>query len=113
MRVVEIDNEMLIELVPRAFPCAGEVIGINLINEFTNLEINLISSFWYLEKNRLFINFDGSNTDFKPTNKYKMVLKIEEEIIFIGYLMLIKKNTNIQNYKPSTQTTQRFKEKIQ
>lgn len=111
MKVIELNTPVEVALIPRVMPLAGDLIDLILENENSNLVINLPTT-WARAKNRLVISFDNDHADFKAGNHYKMTLKNGANVIYIGNLLIVKENTNIQNYTPSTQKTQRFKSKV-
>jgi len=111
MKIVELNTPVEVALIPRVMPLAGDLIDLTLKNETSNLVINLLTT-WTRLKNRLVIYFDNTNADFKANNHYQMTLKIGANVIYLGNLLIVKENTNIQNYTPSTQKTQRFKSKV-
>lgn len=110
MKVIELNTPVEVPLIPRVMPLMGDLITIQLINEFTNLVINL-PTIWTYSKQRLIISFDENQSDFKIGNKYQITLKNGANVIYIGNLLIVKENTNLQNYTPSSQITQRFKSK--
>ena len=110
MKVIELNTPIEVPLIPRVMPLMGDLITIQLINEFTNLVINL-PTIWTYSKQRLIISFDENQPDFKIGNKYQITLKNGANVIYMGNLLIVKENTNLQNYTPSSQITQRFKSK--
>lgn len=109
MKVAELNSPIQLTAVPRVVPCMGEFINIFLTNTETNLSFEL-PVFWTYEKQRLFFSFEFIE-DFKSGNTYFFSLKKEELTIYMGSLLIVKENTNLQNYDPSNQKPQRFKTK--
>jgi uncharacterized protein (DUF1697 family) len=110
MKIIELNKPITLEFVVRQIPKIGDLISIQLTNEFTDLLIEL-PVFWTYEKQRLCVSFENANADFKIGNKYQIVLKNGANIIYMGNLLIVRQNTNLQNYTPSNQTPQRFKSK--
>jgi len=110
MKIIELNTPVSIDFVARQIPSTGDLITIKLTNEYTSLVIDLPTT-WTYSKQRLNVSFDGNQADFKAGNKYQIILKNGASVIYIGNLLIVKENTNLQNYTPSTQITQRFKSK--
>lgn len=110
MKVLELNKPISIEAVVRFAPTTGDSLSLILRNEFTNLSLNLPLT-WSIVKDRLVFSFD-MNADFNSGNKYQMEIKNNTQTIYFGKLIIVKENTNIQNYTPSNQRPQRFKSKV-
>lgn len=109
MKVIELDTPIELSAVVRTIPQMGDSINIILKNENSGLVIELPTT-WTYSKQRLNFTFD-IDPDFKAGNHYQITLKNGSNVIYLGNLLIVKQNTNIQNYTPSTQRTQRFKSK--
>lgn len=110
MKIVELDTPVELSAVVRSIPQTGDSINIILKNEVSGLVIDLPTT-WTYEKQRLKFSFDIP-LDFKAGNHYQITLKNGSNVIYLGNLLVVKEGTNIQNYTPSTQRTQRFKSKV-
>lgn len=109
MKIVYLDTPVELSAVVRTIPQAGDSINIILKNEVSGLVIDLPTT-WTYSKQRLNFSFD-IDSDLKAGNHYQITLKNGSNVIYLGNLLVVKQNTNIQNYTPSTQRTQRFKSK--
>lgn len=110
MKVIELNTPVLLSAVTRTIPLTGDLINIILKNEVSGLVITLPTT-WTYQKQRLDFSFDF-HADFKAGNHYSITLKNGQNVIYLGNLLIVKENTNLQNYTPSTQITQRFKSKV-
>jgi hypothetical protein len=111
MKILELNKPIELGAVVRTAPTVGDNLILKLRNEFSNLLIE-IPIVWSESKGRLVFSFD-TQTDFKAGNKYQLEIynDTESQTIYFGKLLVVKEDTNIQNYTPSTQRTQRFKSK--
>ena len=64
---------------------------------------------WVYLKNRLVFTLPNTNTDFSAGNKYQITIKNGSTTIYLGKMIVVTELTDIQNYTPSNQTTQRYK----
>lgn len=110
MKIIELDKPVSIGFVARRTPDNGDLITIKLVNELSGFTLNLPTT-WSYSKQRLNISFDGTQADFKAGNKYQITLKNGANVIYLGNLLIVKENTNLQNYTPLNQTTVRYKTK--
>jgi len=68
---------------------------------------------WSESKGRFVFSFN-LHADFKAGNKYQLEIynQSTSETLYFGKLLIVKEDTNIQNYTPSNQITQRYKSKV-
>ena len=113
MKIVKLNSIVEISAVVRTAPSLLDVLVLKLKNETTNLLIELPLT-WYIHKNRLVFTIDTIPADFKAGNKYEIEIfnETSSKIIYLGNLLVVKEDTDIQNYTPSKQKTQRFKTKV-
>lgn len=111
MKVLELNKPIELSAVVRTAPILGNDLILKLRNEFSNLLIEIPIT-WSESKGRLVFSFN-THADFKAGNKYQLEIynDTESQTIYFGKLLIVKENTNIQNYTPSNQITQRFKSK--
>lgn len=112
MKVLELNKPMIIGAVLRVAPSVGDNLILKLQNEFSDLKLDITEG-WYYEKGRHYFNIDTPPTDFKSGNKYQIIIENQSinKIIYMGNLLIVKENTDIQNYTPLDQRQQRFKSK--
>lgn len=114
MLVIELNTDNSLSAVPRIAPSLSDILVFKWINEFSQVtgEIEMI---WQFSKGRLTFGFDTLPDDFIAGNKYEISIFNSNTgtIIYLGKLIVVKENTDIQNYTPSTQQQQRFKTKSQ
>lgn len=114
MLVIELNTDNSLSAVPRIAPALSDILVFKWINENTQLTGD-IEMIWQFSKGRLTFSFDTLPSDFIAGDKYEISIFNEttSAIIYLGKLIIVKEDTDIQNYTPSTQQTQRFKTKNQ
>lgn len=110
MKVLELNTSLTIELVPRELPNVGDVINCELRREFNDQKKDENVTFTIV-KDRLVFSLLGNWTNFlKWGEKHEIIVKNKttNKTIYIGKLLVVKENTDIQNYTPSNQKTQKL-----
>ena len=105
MKVVELNKDVQLRAVVRVAPNLSD--ELELITGSTVLPLT-----WSTYNGRLVFGFD-TPANWKATDRFDFKIKniTTDSIIYIGKLIVVKEGTDIQNYTPSTQKTQRFKHK--
>lgn len=106
MKVLFIDTDLNFSLIPRKYPLITDILSVTLRNEDTNLTI--ISNFSFSVNDKLHITLEN-HSDFKTQNKYEVKIKNANEIIYIGKLLFLEENTDVQNYNYGSQSESKFK----
>jgi hypothetical protein len=106
MKVIKLNTSFEVVIVPRIVTTIEDELILTAINEVSQFEItqNLVFS---ISNGRLSFVID-QNANFKAGNKYEIIIKKGNEIVYLGKLIVVKEVTDIQNYTPSKQRTQRF-----
>jgi len=106
MKVIKLNTPFELSAVLRIVPTIGDVLIFTAINEFSQVEITQTLT-WTIKNDRLLFTL-ASNVDFKAGNKYEISISNNTKIIYLGKMIVVNELTDIQNYTPSKQTTQRF-----
>lgn len=110
MKVLFFDDTLNIYLIPSVIPEIGDNLVLTLRNEMTN-ELFTPDFEYILNTTSLQITLLEQLSDFRPNNKYSIVLKNGLNTIYIGKMICLESGTNIQNYEYGSQTTKRFEYK--
>jgi hypothetical protein len=112
MKVIKLDTPFDLSAVVRIAPTSGDIIDFYSRNEASNLELD-ININWEYSKGRLIFEIPAitQGTMFNAGDKCEIIITnvTTGTVIYRGKLIVVKEDTDIQNYTPSTQTTQRFK----
>ena len=113
MLVVELNTIIELGAVPRIAPALLDNLVMTALNESSQVSTDITID-GYMHNGRLIFTFDIPLI-FKLGDKYEVSIKIQTTgiIIYLGKMIVVKENTDIQNYTPSTQQPQRFKKKNQ
>ena len=106
MKVLFIDSNLNFSLIPRKYPLITDELSVKLRNENTNVEI--ISNFSFSLNDKLNITLEN-HSDFRVSNKYEVEIKNNNEIIYLGKLLFLEQNTDVQNYTYGSQSDSKFK----
>jgi len=106
MKVLFLNNPLIINLIPRKYPIISDVLTLNLRNENTGVVINPAITFSVDDK--LNITLTTQPLDFKTQNKYEVTVLKGGEIIYKGKLIVLESGTDIQNYNYGSQTTSKY-----
>ncbi len=111
MKIVKLDSIIEICAVVRTAQTLLYDLVLKLRNETTDTVIDVKIS-WVFKRGRLRFFFEQPE-DFSAGNKYEIEIKNEftNDIVYRGKLLVVTEDTDIQNYTPSKQQTQRFKTK--
>jgi hypothetical protein len=110
MKVIKINEIEQFNCVPRNYPSVSDELTVTLINEMTNEPINLSFTF-SISDAYLTIIVNEIPNDFKSGEKYSITIKNitkNNYIIYLGKLMIVDENTDIQNYEYQSQSNSRF-----
>jgi len=104
MKVLFLDEPLVFSCIPRNYNI--ENLSLSLRNELTDAVIT--PAFTYDIDRLLTITITTQPTDFAIQNKYEFTLKSDENIIYLGKLLVLKQGTDIQNYEYNTQKDEYF-----
>jgi hypothetical protein len=107
MKVLKLNTPFEISVVPRIALVSSDELIFTARNEATGLSAEY-TLFWSLINGRLNFELPDTNADFLAGNKYEIFITSNDVIIYRGKMIIVKEDTNIQNYTPSKQTTPRF-----
>lgn len=107
MKVLFLNEALTFFVIPREFPENGDVLSLYLRNEFTNEEINPEATF-EIVRNKLSVTLTSQPTDFSSQSKYEATIKRNDEIIYLGKILVLEADTDLQNYEYNTQANVKF-----
>ena len=100
-----------IRVRPLTFSCIPrkynfETLSLTLRNELTDVEIT--PKIECTIDNKLNITIVEQPTDFAIQNKYEFTLKDGDYLLYCGKLIVLKQDTDVQNYEYNTQKDEYF-----
>lgn len=110
MKVIKLNTPFEISVVPRTMLTqSDDTLVFTAINEFS--QVTFSNDIPWLNQNGRIVFEVPDNSNYKAGNKYEIYIKrlSDEMILYRGKMIVVKEDTDIQNYTPSKQTTQRFK----
>jgi len=111
MKVLKLNTPFELSAVVRIAPFQSDVLSFTIRNEVSNYTASY-SIDWNMVNGRIEFTLPDATTetDFKAGNKYELTITntYDYTIIYRGKLIVVKEDTDIQNYTPSKQTTPRF-----
>lgn len=110
MKVLKLNTPFEISAVVRTAPAQSDTLVLTVLNEFNQISFNYTLT-WVVNNDRIEFTLPNTNPDLKAGNKYEIYINntTTEDIIYRGKMIVVNENTDIQNYTPSKQVTQRFK----
>jgi len=105
MKVLFLNEELIFKVVPRKYPSVND----EFILTFRNENTGVTPSYTFEITDKLEITLPTQPTDFAIQNKYDIEIVNNDEIIYLGKLIVLESGTNIQNYEYGSQSTSRFK----
>jgi hypothetical protein len=105
MKVLFIDTDLNFSLIPRKYPTINDTLSVTLRNEDSDLKI--VPNFSFSVNEKLNITLEN-NSDFKVSNKYEVEIKNDGDIIYLGKLLFLEENTDVQNYTYGSQPNSKF-----
>lgn len=110
MKVLFLDNPLVFKCVPRKYPLLSDNLTITLRNEMNDLSFDVRNSFTLDEY--LNVTILDQPTDFAIQNKYELSIRNNDRVIYNGKILILKKDTDVQDYEYKTQNNEyfRFKE---
>ena len=106
MKVLYLDTTLSLSLIPRIYPEEGDTLILKLRNEISNLE--LTPEFTFSITDKLNLTITSQPDDFKTQNKYEIEILNGIVTIYLGKLLILEENTNVQNYEYGSQSNARF-----
>ena len=107
MKVLKLNTPFEISAVPRIALVSSDVLIFTARNEVTGLSADY-TLVWSIINGRLNFELPDTNPDFIAGNKYEIFIKKSDTIVYRGKMIIVKEDTDTQNYTPSKQTTPRF-----
>ncbi len=107
MKVLFLDQELIFKVVPRIYPSLNDEFLLTFRNE--NTGVTFTPSYTFEITDKLEITLPTQPTDFSIQNKYDIEIVLNNEIIYLGKVIVLESGTNIQNYEYGSQSTSRFK----
>lgn len=113
MIVIELNTILEISAIPRVAPSLLDILVLTAINEKSQVSTDIPID-GYMHNGRLIFTF-VIPLIFIAGDKYEISINntTTSKLVYKGKMIVVKENTDIQNYTPSTQQTQRFKTKSQ
>ena len=112
MKVIKIDTPFDLSAVVRIAPTSGDVLFFKSRNEANDLIADYNIN-WEFTHGRLLFTLPEitSGVAYNPGEKHEITITntTTDTVIYRGKMIVVKEDTDIQNYTPSKQTTQRFK----
>ncbi len=105
MKAIFLENPLSFSLIPRVYPEVGDTLRMNLRKEIDNTVIS--PPFTYNVDEKLNITITEQPEEFNILDKFEIELFNEDELIYLGKLIILKNGTNTQNFEYGTQN-QRF-----
>jgi hypothetical protein len=104
MKVLFFNEPLTFSCIPRRYTI--ENLSLTLRNELTDVVIN--PNITHTIDNKLNITIETQPTDFQIQNKYEFTLKDGDYLLYSGKLIVLKQNTDVQNYEYNTQNNEYF-----
>ncbi len=106
MKVLILGAPLKFTCVPRKYPIVSDALALVLRHE--NTETILTPTITFTTAEMLTVTITDTIPQFKAQTKFEIELKIEEETIYKGKLIVLEEGTDIQNYQYDSQSTGRF-----
>jgi len=104
MKVLFLDEPLVFSCIPRNYNIG--TLSLTLRNELSDVVIT--PAFTYNIDRLLTIAITTQPTDFAIQNKYEITVKSDSNTIYLGKLLVLKQETDIQNYEYNTQKDEYF-----
>ena len=112
MKVIKLNTSFDLSAVVRIAPNEGDILFFKSRNEATDLEADFNID-WEFTHGRLLFTLPAitEGVAYFAGDKHEITITntTTETVIYRGKMIVVKEDTDIQNYTPSKQTTQRFK----
>lgn len=105
MKVLFLNETLIFSCIPRKYTI--ENLSLTLRNELTDVVIT--PTVTHTIDNKLNITITTQPADFAIQNKYEFTLKDGDYLLYCGKLIVLKKDTDVQNYEYNTQKDEYFK----
>lgn len=106
MKVIILGQPAFFDCVPRVYPKIGDVLSLDLRDELKKVVISPKIEWMTAEKLR--ISIIGVPEEFISRSKFEIKLKNHDEIIYLGKLLVLDADTDVQNYSNEKQSNSRF-----
>lgn len=106
MKVLFLNSPLTLSIIPRIYPLESDVLTISFRNEMSNIEFN--PDFTFSVDDYLKITLNSQPSNFKSANKYVVMIKNGNEIIYLGKVITLNEGTDVQNYEYKMQTNGRY-----
>ncbi len=108
MVVVYKDTESFIPILPRETITDTELITMFLTGESDNIRVEFPVVVESYVNGILILNVTQIAVVTKVSQTFKLEIKIDEDFVYLGMLITVDSDTDIQNYSPASQTTSIF-----
>lgn len=98
MKILFLDTDYLITLVPKIQIFENDVISVNLKNEFTKVATEIEDFTFEIDGNYLKITLNSLPNGAKHKDKFELSVKKDTISIYQGKILVLTNGTNIQNY---------------
>jgi len=106
MKVLFLTEALIFSAIPSKYPLETDTIILSLRNELTDVIITPAITFTVTDKFNITIT--AQPADFKTQNKYEVNIKNGTDLIYLGRMIILESGTDVQNYKYSTQSNEKF-----
>lgn len=110
MKVIKLNQLEQFKCVPRQYPNSTDELSVKLKNELTDTTIDLVFTF-SVSTSYLTIGITDVPADFESGNKYEITIRNitnNNSLVYLGKLLIVDENTDVQNYEYKQQSNSRF-----
>jgi len=101
MKVLFLDKPLIFDVVPRQYPSEIDTLTLTLRKEMTSEVLTPDFTFTVGQKLRLIIT--DQPEVFKVGDKYEIEIKNNIDVIYLGKLIIVNSDTDVQNFEYTTQ----------
>lgn len=107
MKALFLNSPLTFSCIPRVYPASEDSLSLSLRNEANDVMIN--ASIEFTVDELLNITITEQPTDFEIQNKYEAIIYNDTDIIYMGKIVVLKEDTDVQDYQYITQDEDGFK----
>ena len=100
MKVLFLDKPLIFYVVPRQYPSEIDTLTLTLRKEMTSEVLTPDFTFTVGKKLRLTVT---EQPDFQVGDKYEIEIKNNIDVIYLGKLIIVNSDTDVQNFEYTTQ----------
>jgi hypothetical protein len=99
MKILYLDTQYIFKFIPRIEILQNDALIVDLKNEYTKELTEKVNNGFTIDGNYVRIRLDETEINAKHRDKFELSITKNNEVVYLGKILVVNEGTDIQNYK--------------